>query len=126
MPTKELTMNQIEIAGKVDKGFILAKTSTDKFYTRFRLAWEGERDKLWIGVTWFGGDAAKALSDSNPAYVQVRGRLITNSWDDKATGKKVYEIKIMAASVIPYKAMDSEDTTVNGRHVPEPDEDIPF
>lgn len=121
MKATEQFINQIEITAKVEGEITVRQTSTGKYFITFRVQWVGEKDKLWINCTWFGGDAAKGVSEAKPSHVSIRGRLITNSYESKKEGKTVYEIKIMCADVKPYKPMDAEP-----EQEPEYDTDIPF
>jgi len=125
-------VNNVEIQGEC-KDIVCRQTSKGNDYITLRLAWEGERDKLWINVIWFGGAKAAAVHKLNPASVTVKGRLVTNSYESKKEpGKKVYEIKIMAFEVNasgtnpePVRA-DKVETPSPGYTGPAPDEDIPF
>lgn len=65
-------------------------------------------------VAW--DDQAMALADLKPGdAVEIHGRLKTESWDDKATGRKVYKMVVVAASVAsPSRTVRQASATAQG------------
>ncbi len=79
-------------------------------------------------VAW--DDQAMALADLKPGdAVEIHGRLKTESWDDRATGKKVYKMVCIASSVAsPSRTVRAASATAQaaGRFAEDPDDSVPF
>jgi single-stranded DNA-binding protein len=75
-------------------------------------------------------DEAMALADLKQGdAVEIHGRITTESWDDKETGKKVYKQVVVATSVAsPSRTVRAASATAKaaGRFDPDPDDSIPF
>lgn len=76
-------------------------------------------------VAW--DDQGMALADLRPGdAVEIHGRLKTESWDDKASGRKVYKMVVVASSVAsPSRTVRQASATAQaaGRF---DDDEIPF
>jgi single-stranded DNA-binding protein len=76
-------------------------------------------------------DEAMALADLKEGdAVEIHGRIVTESWDDKATGKKVYKMVCSAEKVAsPSRTVRAVSATAAaaGRFVPNDENaEIPF
>lgn len=93
------TINEVHLAGHVGRDADIRSTSTGKTVTKFSLATGGGRKRdggeyptEWHNVECWHDDAAKIKKGQ---YVELWGRIKTDSWDDKH-GNKKYMTKIVA------------------------------
>ena len=110
-------LNNVEIAGRIER-VTVRKTAKGQDWATFRVCWEGSKDRLWLDCKWFS-DKAKNLIEGS--VYEVRGRLITESWDDKLTGKKVYKAACVVRGATPMRRVEEAFQQATGV-----DDDIPF
>jgi single-strand DNA-binding protein len=106
-------INSAHIKGRAGKDADVRFTSTGKAIAKFSIATGGGKKKdgsayptEWHNIEAWDNETAAEVRKG--ATVEVKGRIKTDSWDDRTTGQKKYMTVIVASEVILEGAGDRD------------------
>jgi len=123
-------MNTVLLTGRATKEATLTTTSTGKQVAKFSIAVDRlfvkgkDKEVDYFKIEAWGFWAEKASKIVKGIKVFVTGSLRLNSWVDKATGQKRYDVIVVASEVEPVWGAESNYPQANESSEPKIPEDM--